>query len=268
MITMTTLEDLDRAIDKLRKVIYGDFVLADDHNTIVECLQILSQLFECPKLNEVLGKIRTVRYGDTIEPDDHNLIVEAIIAIRECLGECLKLEELNPIIDRLRTVSEGDYVLSDDHNDKVEAIKVIRASFPMLRDLTVHVYFKPTGEDIQDATVTIEYNTTTETKYTDAEGLAKFFDITCGKIVHVTVEKTYYGKYEKEIKLTKDTLLEFGIGVDVTVTKYNGYCDIDIIIGKIQGYNNVDTITGKIQGYNNVDTITGKIQGYCDTTLS
>lgn len=136
-----TLDDLDAAIAKLRYVKYGDYVTPEDHNSLVECIKIIADLYECPKLNEILPDLREVFKEDIILPDDHNNLVDAIKAERDCIAEVKDTSELDSIIAKLRKVKEGDYVLNSDHNDLVDAIKAIRALFPII----VKVWSPPTG---------------------------------------------------------------------------------------------------------------------------
>ena len=69
-------------------------------------------------------KIRTVSFGDTIIPEDHNYLVEALKNIKDRVkkrtGEISA--EIETFIEGLRKVSHGDYVYTTDVSDVKTAI--------------------------------------------------------------------------------------------------------------------------------------------------
>jgi hypothetical protein len=66
---------------KLRKVKYGDFVLADDHNNLVDAVKLI---FDCKydiPSSDIASKLRKVKQGDNILDTDHNDLVDSVTLI-------------------------------------------------------------------------------------------------------------------------------------------------------------------------------------------
>jgi hypothetical protein len=66
---------------KLRKVKYGDFVLADDHNNLVDAVKLI---FDCKydiPSSDIVSKLRKVKQGDYILHTDHNDLVDSVTLI-------------------------------------------------------------------------------------------------------------------------------------------------------------------------------------------
>lgn len=220
---MATIEDLDNCIAKLPTVGFQDYVRAEDWNNLVECIKTAKDLIEiavaCPELDEAITKLRTVATRDLILPDDYNLKTEAIKKARDCLATLKDVSKLDEIIQKFRTVDVNDFVLTSDFNDLAQAIVVIRDLLKF--SLTVVVKDSATGDPIEGASVTITYNTTTETKTTDVNGIATFYDIPIGKTVHVKVEKAGYEIYETDIEIKGDTTVEIPLTLAlVQITNY------------------------------------------------
>jgi hypothetical protein len=65
----------------LRKVKYGDFVLADDHNNLVDAVKLI---FDCKydiPSSDIASKLRKVKQGDNILDTDHNDLVDSVTLI-------------------------------------------------------------------------------------------------------------------------------------------------------------------------------------------
>ena len=126
---MVSLEDAEKAVNKLYYVKYGDFVMPDDINTLSNALYyVLSIINERLNVNICFNPI-FVRKGMIIDESHYNSLVDAIKTAYEYIydvaGTHPKIKELKEIIDRLRYVRYGDFVLNTDHNDLVDAVKTI-----------------------------------------------------------------------------------------------------------------------------------------------
>lgn len=65
---MATIDDLDEIIAKLRKVQYGDIILTDDHNDLVDAVKVIRDLLGVPA--PAPARVPSPLYPSNLDPND------------------------------------------------------------------------------------------------------------------------------------------------------------------------------------------------------